>query len=174
MQTILTMQTDTAGTCSASTSPRPPTSAFTASLVALLDEHAGTWSGSAAELHELLPGHAADAVRLAKTLTRAADELTAAGITIERKRQAGTGARILVLTCQVDQPAAVTVDAPASVVTVEGGRAAVTIRQAAPTPTQPNRPLLACPICRGSDWGWHQSNRRRASRWLCSTCNPQP
>jgi len=158
-----------------------------AALVTLLTAHARGWSGSAAELHALLPGHAADPTRLAKALTQAADGLTAAGILIERKRQAGTGARIIVLTCRAEQPAAVTVGTPVSAVTAEGARDAVTITPliaavtlppgiapAAATPNQPDRPLLACPICSGRDWRWHQSARRRASRWVCSTCETRP
>jgi hypothetical protein len=161
-----------------------------AALVTLLEQHAGAWSGSAAELHALMPGHAADPTRLAKALTQAADDLAEAGILIERKRQPGTGARTIVLTRQVEQPssaAAVTAGHPASTATVEGNWDAVTvtaliaavtlppgIAPAVATPSQPDRPLLACPICRGRAWRWHQSARRRASRWVCSTCNPQP
>jgi len=113
--------------------------------------------------------------------------LAAAGILIERKRLAGNGARIIVLTLRVEHLAAGTARTPSSAATAEAARdpvtvtapiAAVTlppsIAPAAATPNQPGRPLLACPICRGSDWAWHQSARRRASRWVCSTCEPQP
>jgi predicted RNA-binding Zn-ribbon protein involved in translation (DUF1610 family) len=157
-------------------------------LVTLLGEHAGTWSGTAAELHALLPGHAVDAVRLAKALTQAAGDLTAAGITIERKRQAGTGARILALTLGADLQGAwspMTVDAPApaaapederQAVTVSAPASAVTIAPAGTTETieHPDRPRLPCPTCGSSNWTWRQTARRRASRWYCPTCEPQP
>jgi hypothetical protein len=190
LQTPQTLQPDVAGS-SPSTSTQPPApSDFVTALVMLLSARARRWSGSAAELHALMPGHAADPTRLAKALTQAADDLAEAGITIERKRQPGTGARIIVLTRQVEQPssvAAVTAGHPASAATAEAARDPVTlpaliatvtlppgIAHAVATLNQPGRPLLACPICRSSDWAWHQSARRRASRWVCSTCNPQP
>jgi hypothetical protein len=185
MQTMETMEPDAAGASPSTIRQQPAPSDFVTSLVTLLTAHARGWSGSAAELHALLPGHAADPARLAKALTQAVGDLTAAGVLIERKRQPGTGARIIVLTRQAEQPPTVTAGAPASAATVEDGRDPVTvtapigavtlppgIAPAVATPNQPGRPLLACPICRGSDWAWHQSNRRRASRWVCSACEP--
>ena len=186
---------------------------FVGAIVTLLHEHAGTWSGTAAELHALVPGHAADAVRLAKALTQARGDLTAAGITFNRRRQPGTGARIIVLTREAEQPAAaggvtaslvpiarspdasrdaVTVNAPTFAVTVttavgtampdaqhdtvtlSPAQAAVTLPANADTLEHPDRPLCPCPTCGGRDWCWHPSIRRRASRWRCSFCDPQP
>ena len=204
LRTVLTGSSRTAGEERAT---------FVGAIVTLLHEHAGTWSGTAAELHALLPGHAADAPRLAKALTQAVDDLAAAGITIERRRQPGTGARILVLTREAEQPAAaggvtvglasiasspatsrdaVTVNAPIVAVTVttavgtamldaqhdtvtlSPAQAAVTLPADTDAPEHADRPLLPCTICGGRDWRWHPSIRRRASRWCCSSCDPQP
>jgi predicted RNA-binding Zn-ribbon protein involved in translation (DUF1610 family) len=156
---------------------------LTVALNELLDQHASVWSGTAAELHVLLPAHAADAVRLAKALTRAGEDLTAAGITFERKRQPGTGARVLVLTRQIVQRAAavgVTVSVASVGVAPEGERdtvtmtapaTAVTVIPATSAPIKhPDRPLYSCPTCGGKEWRWRHTPRRRASRWLCPTC----
>jgi hypothetical protein len=68
-----------------------------ASLTTLLRQHGGAWQGTITALLTLLPGTAADATRLARRLTDAADALAAAGVQIERRRQAGTGRRVMVL-----------------------------------------------------------------------------
>jgi hypothetical protein len=70
---------------------------FSASVAALLTRRGGAWQGTAAELLALLPGVAADATRLSVRLGEAAGELAAAGLVIERRRKAGTGARELAL-----------------------------------------------------------------------------
>ena len=70
---------------------------FAASVATMLVDHGGTWSGTAAELLALVPCAAADATRLAVRLSEAEGELAAAGVTVQRRRQAGTGRRLLVL-----------------------------------------------------------------------------
>jgi hypothetical protein len=69
--------------------------ALASGLVGFLGEHGGRWEGTAGDLLALLPGAAHDATRLAKRL--AGDDVAAAGILIERRRDAGTGRRVLLL-----------------------------------------------------------------------------
>ena len=66
-------------------------------MVALLLDHGGAWQGTAGELLALVPGAAADATRLAVRLGATEGELAAAGITVQRHRKPGTGARMLAL-----------------------------------------------------------------------------
>jgi len=76
-----------------------------AGIVALVRQHGGSWQGCARDLLALLPDAAPDATRLAKRITEAACDLAAVGVVIERRREAGTGRRVLVL--RVAQPAEV-------------------------------------------------------------------
>jgi hypothetical protein len=55
------------------------------------------WSGTASSLLTLVPGVAPDATRLSRLLVLLADDLAAAGVLVERRRQAGTGQRVLTL-----------------------------------------------------------------------------
>jgi len=66
-------------------------------VVALLGDRDGGWSGTATDLLALLPGIAADAIRLARLLVNAGADLAAAGVTVQRRREAGTGRRLLAL-----------------------------------------------------------------------------
>ena len=66
-------------------------------LLALLGEHGGAWSVTAGDLLALVQDTAADATGLAMRLGEAEGDLAAAGVMVERRRQAGTGARVLVL-----------------------------------------------------------------------------
>ncbi len=139
---------------------------ITAAVLALLTLHGGAWSGTTADLNALLPGIAPDATRLGKLLTDAADDLAAAGITIERRRQPRTGARIMTLTRRADP-------LPATTPEVTLRAAAVTLRVASTSKAGsplPERPLFACPACGSRQWWWRSTLRRSASRWCCVPC----
>lgn len=60
-------------------------------MARLLGAHGGRWEGTAGDLLALLPRVAPDATRLARRLANA-------GMSIARRREAGTGRRVLVLT----------------------------------------------------------------------------
>jgi hypothetical protein len=70
---------------------------FAAALREAVRIRCDAWSGTTSELLTMVPGAAADGTRLARRLTDAAADLAAAGVTVERRRQPGTGARLLVL-----------------------------------------------------------------------------
>ena len=66
---------------------------FAAALREAVRIRCDAWSGTTSELLTMVPGAAADGTRLARRLTDAAADLAAAGVTVERRRQPGTGAR---------------------------------------------------------------------------------
>ncbi len=71
------------------------TARVAAAIVTFIGEH-GEWTGEVAALMRLLPaGVAPSASYLSRRLNLAAPDLAAAGVVVERRRQAGTGARVL-------------------------------------------------------------------------------
>lgn len=144
----------------------------------LIAGHGGTWEGTAAELHGLLPDLAPDPTRLSKILGQTVDELTAAGIVFLRRRVPKTGTRLLALSlAHTPVPRGVTLDGRVPETTASDGNvvpATSGLTQVdLPGDARSERPLLPCPTCSGRDWRWHQSHRRRASRWCCAICESQ-
>jgi hypothetical protein len=145
----------------------------TPQLVANLRQLA-PWSGTAADLLALLPDAAPDATRLAKRLNGMAAELGAAGVVIERERQARTGTRRLVLRLAADvalpkmpengpdQADGIAEDNTNEPMAAGGWLRAAGLSQQPASPTWGS----SCGSCQRRAW-W-----RDRGTWRCGACSP--
>lgn len=109
------------------------------------------FEGTTADLLALMPDAAADATRLAKRLGGMASELAAAGVVLERRREAGTGRRVVTLRLAAEWKAATA--ACGGTVTLE-------------TPPAPAWGTS----CGCGQRGWWLD----AGIWRCGHCEPPP
>lgn len=141
-----------------------------AALAALLREHGGLWTGTAAVLLAYLPEAAVDPTRLAKRLDDAAPALGAAGVTLAWTREAGTGRRLLALRLAIVTLAAEAASAIENCPTSDRLPDPVRFPRGAPAPPGAMPPNWPCPACGGSRWQWRATCRRRTSGWRCGSC----
>ena len=163
-------------------------------LLALLGEHGGAWSVTAGDLLALVQDTAADATGLAMRLGEAEGDLAAAGVMVERRRQAGTGARVLVLrlgevpflhlqggNSEAAESVTLAAGAELPAITTAAEAVALALREPAPSlvggglrlneaPAGAAAPPASCPSCGGARWWWQATCRRRASGWRCGAC----